>query len=77
AIEKIPPNLQIADIGLETIVDFSKKIREAEIVVLNGTAGIFEKEKFALGTAEILKAATEAGFSIAGGGHTSAAIEEL
>ncbi len=77
AMEKIPSDLQIADIGLETIVDFSRKIKEAKIVVLNGTAGIFEKEKFALGTAEILKAATEAGFSIAGGGHTSAAIEEL
>jgi phosphoglycerate kinase len=77
AMEKIPPDLQIADIGLETIVDFSKKIKEAKIVVLNGTAGIFENEKFALGTAEILKAATESGFSIAGGGHTSAAIEQL
>jgi len=77
AMEKIPPDLQIADIGLETIVDFSRRIKEAKIVVLNGTAGIFENEKFALGTTEILKAATEAGFSIAGGGHTSAAIEEL
>jgi len=77
AMEKVPSDLQIADIGLETIVDFSKKIKEAKIVVLNGTAGIFEKEKFALGTAEILKAATESGFSIAGGGHTSAAIEQL
>ncbi|MCR3884962.1 phosphoglycerate kinase [Methanotrichaceae archaeon M04Ac] len=77
AMEKIPPDLQIADIGLETIVDFSKRIREAKLVVLNGTAGIFEKEKFSLGTSEILKAATEADFSIAGGGHTSAAIEEL
>jgi phosphoglycerate kinase len=76
-MEKIPSDLQIADIGLETIVDFSKKIKEAKIVVLNGTAGIFENEKFALGTTEILKAATESGFSIAGGGHTSAAIEEL
>ena len=74
---KIPPDLQIADIGLETIVEFSKRIREAKIVVLNGTAGIFEKEKFALGTSEILKASTEAGFSIAGGGHTTAAIEQL
>ena len=74
---KIPPDLQIADIGLETIVEFSKKIREAKIVVLNGTAGIFEKEKFALGTSEILKASTEAGFSIARGGHTTAAIEQL
>ncbi|HOO54681.1 MAG TPA: phosphoglycerate kinase, partial [Methanothrix sp.] len=77
AMEKIPPDLQIADIGLETIVDFSRRIKDAKIVVLNGTAGIFENEKFALGTTEILKAATEAGFSIAGGGHTSAAIEEL
>ena len=77
AMGKVPPDLQIADIGLETIVEFSKKIREAKIVVLNGTAGIFEKEKFALGTSEILKASTEAGFSIAGGGHTTAAIEQL
>jgi phosphoglycerate kinase len=77
AMGRVPPDLQIADIGLETIVEFSKKIREAKIVVLNGTAGIFEKEKFALGTSEILKASTEAGFSIAGGGHTTAAIEQL
>lgn len=77
AMGKIPPDLQIADIGLETIVDFSRRIKEAKIVVLNGTAGIFENEKFALGTTEILKAATESGFSIAGGGHTNAAIEEL
>jgi phosphoglycerate kinase len=77
AMKKIPPDLQIADIGLETIVDFSRRIKDAKIVVLNGTAGIFENEKFALGTTEILKAATESGFSIAGGGHTSAAIEEL
>jgi len=77
AMEKMPSDLLISDIGLETIVDFSRRIKEAKIVVLNGTAGIFENEKFALGTTEILKAATEAGFSIAGGGHTSAAIEEL
>jgi phosphoglycerate kinase len=77
AMDKVPEDLLIADIGLETIVDFSKRIREAKIVVLNGTAGIFENEKFALGTTEILKAATESAFSIAGGGHTSAAIEEL
>ena len=77
AMEKVPDDLLIADIGLETIVDFSRRIKEAKIVVLNGTAGIFEKDKFALGTTEILKAATESGFSIAGGGHTSAAIEEL
>ncbi|MEA2044912.1 MAG: phosphoglycerate kinase [Euryarchaeota archaeon] len=77
AVDKIPANLQIADIGLETIVDFSQRIRGSKIVVLNGTAGIFEQKKFALGTSEILKAAADACFSIAGGGHTSAAIEQL
>lgn len=77
SMDKIPQNLQIADIGLETIVDFCKRIKDAKIVVLNGTAGIFEQEKFALGSTEILKAATNSGFSIAGGGHTSAAIEQL
>lgn len=76
-VNYLPKEFQIADIGLETIVDFSKKIKEAKIVVMNGTAGIFEQKNFALGTIELLQAATEAGFSIAGGGHTSAAIEHL
>ncbi len=76
-MDKIPDDLQIADIGLESIVNFCRRIKDAKIVVLNGTAGIFEQEKFALGSTEILKAATESDFSIAGGGHTSAAIEQL
>ena len=77
SMDNIPDDLQIADIGLESIVDFCRRIKDAKIVVLNGTARIFEQEKFALGSTEILKAATESGFSIAGGGHTSAAIEQL
>jgi len=77
AVDMIPPDLSIADIGLETIVDFSRRLREANVVVMNGPAGMSEKEKFALGTFETLKAATGAGFSIAGGGHTVAAIEKL
>jgi phosphoglycerate kinase len=76
-VDKIPADLAIADIGLESIVDFSKRLKGAKIAVLNGPAGISEKDKFALGTTELLKAATEASFSIAGGGHTVAAIERL
>lgn len=77
AVDKMPVDLPISDIGLETIVQFSKELRDAKVTVLNGSAGIFEQEKFKLGTAEILKAATESGYSIAGGGHTVAAIEQL
>jgi phosphoglycerate kinase len=77
SVDKLPDDLAIADIGLETIVDYSKELKDAKVTVLNGSAGIFEKEKFKLGTAELLKAATESSYSIAGGGHTVAAIERL
>jgi phosphoglycerate kinase len=77
SVDKLPNDLPIADIGLETIVDYSKELKDAKVTVLNGSAGIFEKEKFKLGTAELLKAATQSGYSIAGGGHTVAAIEQL
>ncbi|HWQ19832.1 MAG TPA: phosphoglycerate kinase, partial [Methanotrichaceae archaeon] len=76
-VGKLPADLSIADIGLETIVNYSKDLKESRLAVLNGPAGIFENEKFALGTTEILKAMTESGYSIAGGGHTVAAIEKL
>ena len=72
-----PADLPIADIGLETIVNYSRDLKDARVTVLNGPTGIFEQEKFRLGTAELLKAATESGYSIAGGGHSVAAIEQL
>ena len=76
-VDKLPTELPIADIGLETIVSFSKELKEAKLAVLNGPTGIFELDKFRLGTEELLKAATESGYSIAGGGHTVAAIEQM
>jgi phosphoglycerate kinase len=76
-VDRIPADLSIADIGLETIVNYCKDLREARVTVMNGPTGIFEQEKFRLGTAELLKAATESGYSIAGGGHSVAAIEQL
>jgi phosphoglycerate kinase len=76
-VDKLPSDLAIADIGLETIVNYSKELKDAKVSVLNGPTGIFELEMFRLGTSELLKAATESGFSIAGGGHSVAAIEQL
>jgi phosphoglycerate kinase len=76
-VDKLPTDLPIADIGLETIVNYSKDLREARVTVMNGPTGIFEQEKFRLGTAELLKAATESGYSIVGGGHSIAAIDQL
>ena len=77
SVDKLPAPLPIADIGLETIVSYSKLLKEAKVTVLNGPTGIFEQEKFKLGTSELLKAATLSSYSIAGGGHSVAAIEQL
>ncbi len=70
-------SLPINDIGLETIVDFTSEIASAKTVILNGPAGISEVTEFALGTHEIIKAATKSEFSIIGGGHISAEVEHL
>jgi phosphoglycerate kinase len=70
-------SLPINDIGLETIVNYSKEIENAKTVILNGPAGVFEIAEFALGTTEIIKAATKSEFSIAGGGHITVEVERL
>ena len=77
AVDTLPTDLPIADIGLETIVNYSKDLKDARVTVTNGPTGIFEQEKFRLGTAELLKAATQSGYSIVGGGHSIAAIDQL
>ncbi len=67
----------ILDIGPETAAYFSTIINAAKTIVWNGPVGVFEIEQFGHGTREISNAiATSAGFSIAGGGDTLAAIEQ-
>ena len=70
-------DLYINDIGLETIVSFSKEIKAAQTVIMNGPAGVFEKDAFTLGTVELIEAATQSQFSVIGGGHIAAAVEQL
>ncbi len=76
-VGKIKEDLQIADIGRETIENYYKYIKEAKLCVFHGPTGIFELDKFRLGTDELLKAATQASYSVAGGGHTLDAIDQL
>ena len=66
----------ILDIGPETAAHFATIISAAKTIVWNGPVGVFEIEQFGHGTHELSKAiAASAGFSIAGGGDTLAAIE--
>jgi phosphoglycerate kinase len=76
-ISKLNTALPIHDIGIETMVEFAKEISSAKTVIMNGPSGVFEKEAFALGTNELIKAGTRSGFSVIGGGHIAAAVEQL
>ncbi|NJD54707.1 MAG: phosphoglycerate kinase [Candidatus Methanoperedens sp.] len=76
-ISKLRPELPIHDIGIETMVRFSREISNARTVVMNGPAGVFENEPFALGTRELIKAGSKSGFSVIGGGHIAAAAEQM
>jgi phosphoglycerate kinase len=76
-VDRINGDLLIADIGQETISNYSKTLKEAKLSVFHGPAGVFELEKFRLGTEELLKAATKSSYSIVGGGHTLAVIDRL
>lgn len=72
-INKIP-NGPIFDIGIESIKEYAKIIRNAKTIFANGPAGVFEEPQFAMGTEDILNAiASSKGFSIIGGGHIAAA----
>jgi len=68
----------IRDIGPATVKSYSELIKEAKIVVMRGPAGVMEDPRFRKGTKELVRAALESGaFTIFGGGHLTAVIEEL
>jgi phosphoglycerate kinase len=77
-IEMLPSEHPIYDIGLDTLVEYSSQIENADAAVLNGPPGVFEIADFSLGTKEVFTAlAKTSGFSVIGGGHTIAAAEEM
>jgi phosphoglycerate kinase len=66
----------ILDIGPQTAAQFAATIAQMRTVIWNGPVGVFEIPQFAAGTQAIAEAvAANAGFSIAGGGETIAAID--
>ena len=77
-LDELPSEYPVYDIGVDTIVDYTNEIEKAKLLVVNGPAGAFEQEDFATGTFEIFKAiANSDAFSIVGGGHTTAVVENL
>lgn len=66
------------DIGSKTIQDWKQKLQGAETVFWNGPLGVYEMDKFFVGTKEIaLFLATLKKTVVVGGGDSIAAIEKL
>ena len=78
SVDAIPADWQGVDIGPETQKRFAEAVKGAGTVVWNGPMGIFEFEKFAVGTRSMAQALADSGaVTIVGGGDSAAAVEQL
>ena len=77
-IDAIPADWEGVDIGPKSRKLFADAINGAGTVVWNGPMGIFEFDKFAVGTVAVAQAMADSGaITIVGGGDSAAAVEKL
>ncbi len=77
-VTRIPKGWIIADIGPDTIDEFSRELRKCQTVVWNGPLGVFEIPEFANGTQSIMRVLAELqATTIVGGGSTAEAVTEM
>ncbi len=74
----IPVGQMALDIGPETAVAFAEQLTAARTIFWNGPMGLFEIPQFAAGTLAVARViAWNAGFTVVGGGDTTASIRYL
>lgn len=74
---EIPDGWEGFDIGDETVDMYLKELDNAKTVIWNGPVGLFEFDKFAIGTNAVAKKLAEIdATTIIGGGDSAAAIEK-
>ena len=77
AVDTIADDEMILDISASSAAKLADAIKNAKTILWNGPVGVFEVDKFGEGTKIVSEAvAASAGFSIAGGGDTLAAIDK-
>lgn len=75
--EKINKYWKFLDIGPKTIANYLKEIKKAKTIFWNGPMGVFEINKFALGTKKIAQAVAKSkATSVIGGGDTEVVAEK-
>lgn len=77
-VHSLPDPDAIFDIGLDTMIEYSRTLLGARVIVANGPMGVFEIEEFAIGTRGIMDAiARSSAYKVVGGGHTAALVAQL
>jgi len=77
-VTKIPDGWTIADIGPDTILEFSTELKKCKTVVWNGPVGVFEIPEFANGTHSMIKVLADLeATTVIGGGSTAEAVVEM
>ena len=78
AVDAVPSDWRILDIGPKTVDRFKEHLHGARTVVWNGPMGVFEMTPFAAGTFAIARALAElsGATTIVGGGDSAAAVEQ-
>jgi phosphoglycerate kinase len=77
-VTKIPDAWTIADIGPDTIREFSAELKKCKTVVWNGPVGVFEIPKFANGTHSMIKVLADLeATTVIGGGSTAEAVIKM
>ena len=78
AVDDLPTDNNIFDIGTKTANKFADIILKAKTIVVSGPVGVFENPEFKKGSQIVLEAvANSEGYSLVGGGHTVATVEKL
>jgi phosphoglycerate kinase len=77
-VGSIPADWEGLDMGPQTIDRFVQAVKASKTVVWNGPLGVFEFEKFSVGTRRLAEALAEADvISVICGGDTAAAVEQF
>lgn len=76
AVEAVPADEMILDIGPQTVELYARALAKAATVVWNGPVGAFETDPFGAGTRALAQAlAASDAFVVVGGGDSVAAVE--
>ncbi len=81
SVENIPDGWMGLDIGADSIKLFQEALADCKTVIWNGPMGVFEFDKFAIGTEAIARTLAEitatGAITIIGGGDSVAAVEKV